>query len=238
MSQSKYKDSVCQVFENYISKIPFSGEEMTKADLPFIEKYLVGKLEKSELSDCLMMQKLCEQLKRLEIDFPENWKCEFSNEIIELLDVLLEDRNERRMLEMPHAEYQEYRQQCLIKYFSNYTKEQFKSFINHCVLLHDCLSGRERDYSLKTGVRMSLDAIAECHPEIYPDVISCYLEYDDLFELQPYSIIEHLFKVCSETKAVWELINSKDYRWKKYWCSFTFYYSLKMKFHQIPWITF
>ena len=47
------------------------------------------------------------------------------------------------------------------------------------------------------------------------------MDYDDLFEVNPFSIISNLFKTQDANK-VWKLINSKDYRWKKYWCSFYF----------------
>ena len=93
--------------------------------------------------------------------------------------------------------------------------------MKQCVILHRSLSGRERDYSLKDGINKSINAFAETHERILADIISIYLDYDDIFELNPHTIISNLFKILT-VDDVWKLINSKAYRWKKSWCSLFF----------------
>ncbi|MEI6896574.1 MAG: DNA replication protein [Psychromonas sp.] len=219
--QLTYEKIIQEIFQEYISSLRFKGKEMAEADLPYINEYFVINLDSNNTSHCLIMQDLCEHLDSLEIEYPAEWKNEFTSETLELSNLLLEDRQERRMLDMGYEEYNKYRHQCVVKYFSILTKEKFIQFMGQCVSLHNALSGRERDYSLKSGIEMSLKAIGETHADKFVDYVSLYMDYDDLFEVNPYSIISNLFNTLDSNK-VWELINSKNYRWKKYWCSFYF----------------
>ena len=84
--------------------------------------------------------------------------------------------------------------------------------------MHHALTGRERDYSLKGGVGMALSAIADVHPKTFPDMVSIYLEFDDLLEIFPGSIISNLFATTTSAD-VWLLINSIEYKWKMLWRS-------------------
>ena len=219
--QLTYEKTTHEVFQEYISSLRFKGKEMAEADFPFIKEYFVINLDSNNTSHCLIMQDLCEHLDSLEIEYPTEWKKEFTSEVLELSKLLLEDRQERRTLGMGHEEYKKYRHQCVVKYFSILTSEKFTQFMGQCVLLHNALSGRERDYSLKSGIEMSLKAIGETHADKFVDYVSLYMDYDDIFEVNPYSIISNLFSVLDANK-VWGLINSKDYRRKKSWCSFYF----------------
>jgi ABC-type cobalamin/Fe3+-siderophores transport system ATPase subunit len=219
--QLNYKKTIQEIFQEYVSQLRFEGKEMAEADLPYIKECFVISLDSNNTSHCLIVQELCDHLDSLEIEYPAEWKNDFASETLELSNLLLEDRQERRMLDMGYEDYNKYRHQCVVKYFSILTKEQFTQFMEQCVSLHNALSGRERDYSLKSGIEMSLKAIGETHAEEFVDYVSLYMDYDDIFEVNPFSIISNLFKTQDANK-VWKLINSKDYRWKKYWCSFYF----------------
>jgi len=216
-----YEQLIQDIFQELISRLRFEGKEMAEADLPYITELFVVNLDSNNTSHCLIMQDLCEHLDALEIKYPTEWQVEFNNSTIELSNLLLEDRNEKRLLDMGYEEYNQYRHQSLVEYFSDITVEQFSQFMERCSSLHNSLSGRERDYSLKVGVEMSLKAIAENYPEKLKEIVSVYIGYDDTFNIHPGSLIFSLFNTLSSSD-VWELINSKTYRWKKYWCSFYF----------------
>lgn len=216
--QSEYKNMVYEIYHEYMRRLKFDGKEMAVADFPFINNYIVSTMDIQELSDCLLMVDLCEHLDTLEIEYPEEWKSNFTNSTLQLSDLLLEDRHEMRMLEMGHAEYNEYRKKQFGEYFSNLSADEFRSFIEQCSSLHLALTGRERDYSLKGGVSMALSAIADVHPTTFPDMVSIYLEFDDLLEIFPGSIISSLF-ITTASADVWSLINSKEYKWKMLWRS-------------------
>jgi len=217
-----YKQLVFETIEGYMNHLRrVDGKEIAVSDFHLIKDYIVANLNKSELSDCLFMSNLCGHLDALEVDYPEQWKNDFKNDTTQLLNLLVDDANEKRMLEMGYDAYNQYRHQCLVKYFSDLSTDKFRIFIEQCSELYDALTGKERDYSLKAGINMSLSAIADAHSTIFADVMSIYLDYDDLFELPPYSIISNLFKTMSPSN-IWSLINSKEYKWKKLWCSFYF----------------
>ena len=217
-SQTDYKKLVYEIYQEYVRRLKFDGKEMAVADFPFIDNYIVSAMDVQELSDCLLMVDLCEHLDSLEIEYPEEWKSNFTNSTLQLSDLLLEDRHEMRMLEMGHVEYNEYRKKQLGEYFSDLSVDEFRSFIEQCSSLHLALTGRERNYSLKGGVSMALSAIADVHPTTFPDMVSIYLEFDDLLEIFPGSIISSLFTTTASTD-VWSLINSKEYKWKMLWRS-------------------
>lgn len=220
---NEYKDYILEVFKEYVSRTRHKGKEMVEADLPFFRDYLVENLNQEDVSHCLIMQNYCEHLESLELGFPIEWNEQFSNDTLKLSNLLLEDRHERQMLDMGYEEYNQYRHQCLVEYFSDITNEKFIEFIEQCLVLHQALSGRERNYSLNNGLDMSLQVLAKVTPKTFSDVISSYVEYDDVFEINPHSIIINLFKLLP-SKEVWQLINSKDYRRKKLW--FSTYFAL------------
>lgn len=215
---TEYKYQFLEVIKEYVNCLIREGKEMAEADLPFVRDYLVEVLNQEDISHCLIMQDYCMNLEAFEIEFPSKWKNQFSNDTLELSNLLLEDRHERRTLNMGFEEYNQYRHQCLVGYFSNTTHEQFIDFIEHCLVLNQALSGRERNYLLKNGLEASLGALAETAPQIFAAIISSYIEYDDVFEINPHSIITNLFKLLPSNE-VWRLINLKDYRWKKLWIS-------------------
>lgn len=216
--EPEYKFHVLEQVRKYVNHIIYEGKEMAEADLPFFRDYFVANLDREDISHCLVMQDYCEHLESLELDVPIKWKEEFSNDILKLSNLLLEDRHERRVLEMGYEEYNLYRHQCMVEYFSGTTFEHFREFIRACVILNQALSGRDRDYLLKNGIAMSLQALADVAPSMFSSFITLYLEYDDIFEIRPDSIISNLFKLLS-SKDVWVLINTKDYRRKNYWVS-------------------
>jgi len=216
--KAEYKQLVYKIYQEYVRRLKFDGKEMAAADSSFIKDYIVANMDKQEVSDCLLMTDLCAHFDSLEIEYPEQWKNDFTNSTLQLCDVLLEDRHERRMLEMGYEEYSQYRKKQLVEYFTDLSVDDFKSFIEQCCDLHAALSGRERSYSIKMGISMALSAISDTHSAKFPDMVLIYLDYDDRLEINPHTVISSLFSTMTPVN-VWSLINSKEYRWKKLWCS-------------------
>jgi hypothetical protein len=213
-----YKELVYESLNEYVSHIRFAGKEMTIFDFPFIRDMLVSVFDPKDLTACFLMTELCEQLDDLNIEYPAQWKTSYTNEMLQLSALLLEDIQERRLLEMEYEEYEQYRHRCFIAHFSKLTIEGFKVFMDQCKVLHATLTNRDREYSLKNGIYRSLSAIAEIHPTKYPAIISVYIDYDDLLELDPRMIVSNLFKTM-DSVGVLDLINQKTYKWKKLWRS-------------------
>ncbi len=63
-----------------------------------------------------------------------------------------------------------------------------------------------------------LSAIADVHPTTFPDMVSIYLDFDDILEVHPPSIVSSLLETMTAVNA-WNLINSKEYRWRMLWRS-------------------
>jgi len=214
----EFEPFVLSCFKEYVGRIRYEGKEMAEADLPLIERHFINILNKNNVSHCMIIQDYCDHLESIELSFSKDWKEEFFNETLELSNLLLEDRQERRMLDMSYEEYNQYRHQTLVEHFSNVSIENFIDFIEKCKELHKVLSGRDRDYSLKNGLEMCLHALPESSPEIYPELVLKYLEYDDYFEINPHFVVSHLFKILSGNDVL-SLLTKKDYRWKKLWIS-------------------
>ncbi len=218
---TEFEPFVIDCFKEYVDRIGNEGKEMVEADITLIEKYLIKTLNKICITHCMIMQDYCSHLESLNLNFPDSWKHDFFNETLTLSNLILESRNERRMLEMDYEEYCQYRYKSLVEYFLGYSMDDFVNFIEKCKVLHNVLSGRDRNYSLKRGMEMCLRALADAAPNIYPDFILKYLEYDDHFAIDPHYIIGNLFKTIS-SKNIMLLLNSKEYRLKNWWMSIYF----------------
>jgi len=212
----EFEPFVLACFKEYVDRIRYEGKEMAVADLPFLERHFIKTLNKNNVSHCMIMQDYCDHLESLELSFPQDWKEEFFNETLELSNLLLEGRDERRILDMGYEEYDQYRHQSLVAYFSDISTESFIGFIEKCKELHEALSGR--DYSFKNGLEMSFPALAESAREIYPELVSAYLEYDDHFEINPNFVVSSLLENLSSTDVL-SLLTNKEYRRKKLWLS-------------------
>lgn len=205
-------------FKEYVGRIRYEGKEMAEADLPFLEKNFIKILDTKNVSHCMIMQDYCDHLESLDLSFPKAWKEEFFNETLELSNLLLEDRHERRMLDMGYEEYNQYRHNSLVEHFSGISINVFIDFIEKCKVLHQVLSGRDRDYLLKAGLELCLRALFEVAPEIYQELVSKYLEYDDHFEINPHFVVGNLFNILSSSDVL-SLLKSREFRWKKLWLS-------------------
>ncbi|MCP8686413.1 hypothetical protein [Marinobacterium sedimentorum] len=205
-----------EVIKEYICRLGYESEDMAKADLPAIEEYLIAKFDKNKISHCFLVKDLCERLDSISVDYPESWKTDFNNEILRLSDLLLEDRAERKMLEMGDEEYKKYRFDEIAAYFEDTNEDKFRAFLDQAAILHDSLTGRDRSYSIGEGMRIVFNVVAEKHKDKFFAFTSIYLEYDDIFELNTYIFIPELMK-NNPSKDVFSLINSKEFRWKRHW---------------------
>lgn len=218
VAEPEMKTLVIDLFKDYVNIIQCEGKDMAEADLPFFEKYLVNKIDRNDISQCIVMQNYCDHLESIELSFPQNWRNDFSNKTLDISNLLLEDRQARRTLNMSYEEYNQYRHQSLVSHFANFSTSDFVQFLEQCKELHNSLSGRDRDYLLKHGLEMSLIALADSTNVFYPELISIYLEYDDHFDINPNHIVISLFKKTSADDVLLLLL-SKEYIWRNLWLS-------------------
>lgn len=205
-----------EAIKEYIGRLGYESECMVKVDLPAIEEYLIPKFDNNNISHCFLVKDLCERLGSISVDYPESWKTDFDNAILRLSDLLLEDRAERRMLEMDYDEYKKYRFDEIAAYFKDIDEDKFRAFLDQAAILHDALTGRDRSYSIGEGMRIVFNVIKEKHKDHFLSFTSIYLEYDDTFELNTYIFIPELMKNNS-SKDIFSLVNSKEFKWKKHW---------------------
>ncbi|MBB5187980.1 hypothetical protein HNQ57_002258 [Zhongshania antarctica] len=205
-----------EVIKEYISRLGYEGKEMAKADLHAIEEYLIAKFDKNNVSHCFLVKEICERLDSISVDYPESWKTDFDNEIFRISDLLLEDRAERKMLEMDYHDYEKYRFDEIAAYFEDADEDKFRAFLDQAAILHDTLTGRDRSYSIGEGMRIVFNVISQKHKINFFDFTSIYLEYDDIFELNTNIFIPELMN-NNPSKDVFSLINAKEFKWKRCW---------------------
>jgi len=205
-----------EVIKEYISRLGYESEDMAKADLPAIEEYLIAKFDKNKISHCFLVKDLCERLDSISVDYPESWRTDFDNEILRLSDLLLEGRAERKMLEMDYEEYENHRFNEIAAYFEDTNIDKFRAFLDQAAILHDSLTGRDRNYSIGEGMRIVFNVVSEKHKDKFFALTSIYLEYDDIFELNTHIFIPELMN-NNPSKDVFSLINSKEFKWRRHW---------------------
>lgn len=221
LREEKYSKYIVNVLQQHVLQLRRDGKEMAEADFPFISEYLIDALDNEDITHCLLVLDLCDHMNSLGIECPASWIQRFSNETTQLSDLLLEDRHEKRMLEMGHEEYQQYRRSLIADFFKNKTLSEFEHTLNACKILYKSLSGRDRDYSLKNGIETSLSVLSETHPDDYDRIISIYLDFDDTFGIHPHVVVSAILEKISSEDA-WKLLSTKEYKWKQYWLSFYF----------------
>lgn len=151
------------------------GKKMAEADLPFFRDYFVVNY-REDVSHCLVMQELlwASWVTWVRLSYKmERRVFKWHSKIIHLASW----RQAPEWLEMGYEEYNLYRHQCLVEYFSGTTYEQFSEFIQKCIVLNQALSGRDRDDLLKNGIEMSLRALVDVAPNMFPSFISMYLAW-------------------------------------------------------------
>lgn len=218
VKNDEYKHLSLEQFKEYVTRLRYEGREMARADLQWVSKHFVINLNPSDISNCLIMQDYCENLDLLELEYPIEWKGYLSNDVIILSNLILEDRHERRYLEMGYEEYNLYRHQCLVDYFTGISHDEFSIFIQKLIRIKQAFIGKDKSYSINNGIEKSLRALADAAPSIFPDLVSMYQEFDDIFEVNPHFIIVNLFNLVP-TENVWKIVNAKAYKWKQLWRS-------------------
>ena len=216
LNNEKYTQSVNELLKHYTTRIPFNGGEMALSDLPALEKYIVSKLDSENTSHCLLVEDLTEKLKSTKISYPDNWDTEFKNTILDVSNLLLEDRTERRMLEMSYKDYENHRKEQVSSYFSDKTLDEITNFFDQSIDLYNSLTGRERDYSLSEGLQIVFRVLAETRPDNILNIVSNYLEHDDIFSLNPHGIMNFLLE-NNNSQEIYNFIDSKTFRWKDSW---------------------
>ncbi len=217
MKKNEYKVYIIELLRGYVDMVMHEEKEIVEADLPFFIDHLVVVLDRNDVSHCLIMQDYCENLESLQLHFPIGWKKEFLNDTLTLPNLLLGKRHEQRMFEMSHEEYNQYRHESIVDYFSNIPTNVFIDFIDRCKVLHEVLSGWN-DHSLKQGLEKCFRAMAEVEPEMYPELVSRYLEYDCYFKISPYAIVSDLFNVIPSNEVLF-LLKKTNYKRKNLWIS-------------------
>lgn len=218
LTVDEHRLNAISVMKQYVSRVRFEGSELATLDFTLIQSHIVPRLDVSDVSHCLLVRDYCEALSSLEIPYPAEWNTYTQHDAVVLSNVLFEDRHERKMLEMGYEEYNKYRYNSLIEYFSGFDLEQFAKFIDSCSALHAALEGRDRDYLLKDGIELSLRALSEVNPDEYGNFIEVYLGYDDTFAINPHFVVKALFENYAKS-WVWDFLNQSEFKWKQSWVS-------------------
>jgi len=216
LKNEKYTQSLNELLKHYTTNIPFNGGEMLLSDLPVLDKYIISKLDREKTSHCLLVGDLTERLKSTKTPYPEYWDTEFKNTILDISILLLEDRTERRILEMSCEDYESYRKDQVSSYFSDKTLDEIKKFFNQCIDLYSSITGRERNYSLNEGLKIVFRVLAKTHPDDFLNIVSNYLEHDDIFSLNPHGMMKSLLE-NNDSQEIYDFIDSKTFKRKNSW---------------------
>ncbi|AOE49260.1 nSTAND3 domain-containing NTPase [Kangiella sediminilitoris] len=223
LGDCKFEESILRIFDKYILRLRVEGKELAEVDFPLIEKYFIQKLDRNKVLHCFIVHKYLDQLESIELSFDKQLRVFYQNKTVELSKLLLDNRSERVALEMGFEDYEVYKRAKLEKYFAQTTKVDFINFLEECKSLYEILEGRERDYLLKNSLATCFDALASVKREIFPQLVSIYLEYDNILEVKPSTIVRNLFNFLSN-KEVYALLDSRNYKRKKLWISVYYEY--------------
>ncbi len=179
--------------------------------LPFVE----SKLDPGNYQHCSVAHEYLDLLDRLSVTFDGKLRDKFKNETYDLSELLLNNRAERRNLDLDYEHYQQHKKRRIEEHFANYNLDDYERLIEHCVEIQKCLD-QGKQYELEGGVTDVFLTLAARKPQLYAEVLERYLELGDPLRLRSIFLIENLVRICGVAYSC-EILNRPNYPTKRYW---------------------
>lgn len=179
--------------------------------LPFIE----AELDPSNYQHCSVVQEYLDLLDRYGVAFDNALRDQFKNEAYAISELLINNRVERRNLNLSYGEYQEHKKKRIETRFANYEFGDYEVLFERCVEIRKYLDQGEQ-YQLEGGVIDVLLALAAREPQLYAKVLEYYLELGDPFGLRSAFLIENLMRICGVAYS-YKILVRPNYPTKRRW---------------------
>lgn len=215
MDSDTYRAEVNDILSTYIGHMKFNGRDMTQADCSIIERTILPKLSHKSTSDAFLIRDFTKVYDELNIEYISEWNKHPFHECINLADLILEDRNERRFLEMGHDEYEQYITKRIRNNFSDLTLESYKNFLNNALELNKTLHASNKTHGLRVGLERAHRVFGEQKPDLFVAILSTYLGVDSELRLDP-SIMEPFMKL-GKLDELQNILCSVDFPRKHLW---------------------
>lgn len=218
IEQPQYKSLVLSIIKNYVNKVCINGEEITKADFPLIQEFILEKLDPKNIIHCKLVTDFLNKLDIINIPYSNTLKNKFNNKVNILLDKLLLDSEESLQLEMNYNEYNTYKEQQIIECLQKLNIDDiYKLFESFNILLN----GSINDHLLKNSIGLLISALVKTHSSYVESIINNYIQHENLADIIPYSIINYLLKIKS-TSDFLNFFQSLNFNNKLSWLTYYF----------------
>lgn len=220
LNRAEYGSHIIELLNKYIKRLRFNGVDIVKSDMPCFTSAIVAALTESNLSHCLLIRSFCIELAELDIDFPNAWRDRFSNEIVQISDLLLEDRYHRDFSQTSNEEYEQRRLQRFNLYLQGDTSKKIETLLLHGKSLMEVVQ-EDNLNTLCSNIEVAFQVLAESKPDVFVENLIVYLKYDNVFAINPHVIIAQLFKIILP-QEVWSLLHLTDFKNQDQWKSVYF----------------
>lgn len=198
------------------SHLRLTNSDIVKSDADQLLPFLESVIDSTRYWHCVILHEYLDLLERHNLEVSEELRTRFCNETFALAKILLPEWGERQELDLSYEEYEQYKRDRLRQYTADYTVDDFIRFFSRCLEIQKVLAREQNEYPLRSGVEGALLGLADRESDLYRQVLEYYLEIQDPFKLNGYSLVRKLIELCGIDKAL-QLLNESDYPSKNRW---------------------
>jgi hypothetical protein len=216
-------NKVLLTLNNYATAYHYVSEkEIIAKDSPYLLDFISSDLEPKKYQHDVLVQNYLDFLENHGISFDETLRSLFMGDTYSVHEVVFDDWLERR--NYGYQEYQKVKKERQAAYFSHYSLEEFKNFVNNCVIIGENLPPGKSSIDLANSVLNALLTLADVNSVLFPDAIGYYLRVGDPLSLYPILLVDRLLRICGRQRT-YEMLKGHSYQSQRRWV-FGYYQAL------------
>jgi hypothetical protein len=217
---------VLDFLRNYSTSGHLSVDEIAAQDSFEVLPFLTSELAPDSYLHCCVCQDYLAFLRKNQVPFPPELAARFRSETYVLAELLKPEwPEEGEEPELKFKALEECRRDRLAGHFEGSTLADYLVFFERSA---EILATPSQDvgepYQIKISIGAVLHALAQREPNLYPEVLGCYLDAGDPLELDPHSLVDNLVETSGAERA-YSILVSRAFSRQRSWL-FSYYGAL------------
>ena len=219
----KYPKQVMDVFKHYINGYhQLASSEIFVSDSASLLTFIQTELTSENYIHNIFVNEYLDFLEDHEVSFDSEVRKKYQNDTYSVYQVLSENRKGFR--QYTYDEFQKIRKEQFESYFSSFSEEDAKSFIDQCIKIESDFATQRDHYDIFNGFGTALSVLSKSRQELFKTTLSYYLQQGDKLGLNPIPFVRVLIEKYQK-KETFAFLSNLDFPNKERWL-FGFYESL------------
>jgi hypothetical protein len=210
-----YPKQVLDVFENYINGYhQAASDEIFSNDSVSLLGFVQTRLNPENYIHNIFANNYFDFLENHNVTFDNQFRKKFRNDTYAVYQLLSENRRDFRQYE--YKEFTRIRKEHLTSYFSNFSGDEIKTFIDRCIEIESNFRQRHDRHEIISGFGMAMSVLAKSRSELYKTALSYYIQQGDKLSLHPIHLVQMFMGIYGKEKTFdffSELDNPNKERW-------------------------